>query len=280
MHSCTASVANAWQKSIGLTSVPSAMDENAPQKEEKGLGAVVKEYRRRKGWSQMQLADNLEMSQRWLSDLERGVIKSPRIETLHRLAAILEVDVSELILKARLADTPEGAARIAALAPRQANWRFGDTIRSWRLGRGLTLGEMSEATGLSIQELEAVEADDVVPLYSVRKPIMDALWTTDDDLRPEFVIDIPSNEETEFYRISPEVAHLIAEIAESQIDRRVQIDHDLLRTVLGDKLGRARFVTSAERTLLPVIRECEWNEDKLRAAVGALRAIGAMGRSR
>ena len=59
------------------------------------LGARIKEVRRSRGLTQERLAEKAEISARYLSRLEVGD-QSPAIETLARLAEVLDVELWEL----------------------------------------------------------------------------------------------------------------------------------------------------------------------------------------
>jgi transcriptional regulator with XRE-family HTH domain len=77
--------------------------DGAPVKQEDVLADLVRETRKLRGLSQIELADAVGMSQRWVSDIERGHTKNPRREHLHALAAALKMDVEELYIAANLA---------------------------------------------------------------------------------------------------------------------------------------------------------------------------------
>jgi transcriptional regulator with XRE-family HTH domain len=59
------------------------------------LGSNLRKYRNLREWSQMELAENADISMNFLSEIERGN-KWPYPETLQNLAAALNVDVFEL----------------------------------------------------------------------------------------------------------------------------------------------------------------------------------------
>ncbi len=59
------------------------------------LGARIRELRKIKGVSQLELAYDMDMSMNTISGIELGKI-SPKIETLNKIATKLEVNISEL----------------------------------------------------------------------------------------------------------------------------------------------------------------------------------------
>lgn len=56
------------------------------------LGALVREHRRRRAWSQETLAERAGISVRGLRDIERGRVSAPRPDTLRLLAEALDLD--------------------------------------------------------------------------------------------------------------------------------------------------------------------------------------------
>jgi len=60
------------------------------------------------------------MSQRWVSDLERGIIKSPRPEVMYLLSVALNVPIADLYLAAFEGATSRDAKRMAELASKAA----------------------------------------------------------------------------------------------------------------------------------------------------------------
>lgn len=59
------------------------------------LGSRIRELRRIKGVSQLELAYDMDMSMNTISGIELGKI-SPKIDTLRKIALKLEVDLPEL----------------------------------------------------------------------------------------------------------------------------------------------------------------------------------------
>jgi transcriptional regulator with XRE-family HTH domain len=60
------------------------------------LGDNVRAERKRRGWSQEVLANEIEMKRSYVSDLERGC-RNPSIKAIARLATALEVDAWVLL---------------------------------------------------------------------------------------------------------------------------------------------------------------------------------------
>lgn len=59
---------------------------------------IVRKLRLEKGWSQEQLAEICNLSVRTIQRVERG--QKPSLETLNALAAVFEIDVSDLTMEA------------------------------------------------------------------------------------------------------------------------------------------------------------------------------------
>ena len=70
------------------------------------FGAVIKQLRNEKGWSQGQLAVYSETSQPTVNQIETGK-RNPSTETLEKLARALEVEVADLFPKAPRRASPE-----------------------------------------------------------------------------------------------------------------------------------------------------------------------------
>ena len=61
------------------------------------VGELVAIYRRRRGLSQLALANMIGRSEAWLSQVERGIRHVDRVSVLIRLAQVLKVTVEDLI---------------------------------------------------------------------------------------------------------------------------------------------------------------------------------------
>src|SRR5262245_36252298 len=62
------------------------------------FGDVLRRYRRAAGLTQAALAERARLSVRAITDLERGVNRSPRQETLARLSAAFELSAADRAL--------------------------------------------------------------------------------------------------------------------------------------------------------------------------------------
>lgn len=56
------------------------------------LGKIVRDLRKKKGWTQEDLAGELDVAASWISLIERGK-KNPSLETILRIAVALDVNV-------------------------------------------------------------------------------------------------------------------------------------------------------------------------------------------
>ena len=119
-------------------------------------GALIRRYRTLAGLTQESLAERAGISARAVSDLERGVNRAPRAETLELIAAALALaprERAELIaaahpdLEARPAATPAGAPMGGSRLPLPPTPLIG---REDDLLRGLRLVQRSETRLLTI----------------------------------------------------------------------------------------------------------------------------------
>lgn len=81
------------------------------------LRDLVRAARKEKGWSQDKLGTLVGMSQRWVSDIERGDTDVPKRSLLHALATALDLDVARLYVAADLARSESSAKRADESAP-------------------------------------------------------------------------------------------------------------------------------------------------------------------
>jgi XRE family transcriptional regulator of biofilm formation len=61
------------------------------------IGINIYEYRKKRGFTLSELAKKANISKSYLSNIERNLNKNPSIHILKKLAAVLEVDLKELI---------------------------------------------------------------------------------------------------------------------------------------------------------------------------------------
>ncbi|PCK19956.1 transcriptional regulator [Bacillus pumilus] len=60
------------------------------------IGKVIRIYRKRKGYSIHQLAEDAHVSKSYLSKIERGVHRNPSVQFLKKVSSSLEIDLQEL----------------------------------------------------------------------------------------------------------------------------------------------------------------------------------------
>jgi putative transcriptional regulator len=121
------------------------------------FGAVIKQLRNEKGWSQGQLAVYSETSQPTVNQIETGK-RNPSTETLEKLARALEVEVADLFPKA-----PRGLALEPSPFDGVEEWmaahghRDEDQFRDQLLGLDLDIDEDGRPRGLerAIKELRS-----------------------------------------------------------------------------------------------------------------------------
>lgn len=79
----------------------------------KPLRDIIREARLAAGWTQSELAERVDMSQRWVSHIELDTTTAPRVSTLRRVSEALAIDLSVLLIAANLARTKAEALKIA-----------------------------------------------------------------------------------------------------------------------------------------------------------------------
>ena len=82
---------------------------------EQAFGSAVLALRKKRGWSQMDLAIASGYSLRYIGDIERGA-KSATMRTMHDLATLLDVRLSALV--AETEDLWEIEAKVRARLPK------------------------------------------------------------------------------------------------------------------------------------------------------------------
>ncbi|WHF26497.1 helix-turn-helix domain-containing protein [Bacillus altitudinis] len=60
------------------------------------IGKVIRIYRKRKGYSIQQLAEDAHVSKSYLSKIERGVHQNPSVQFLKKVSSSLDIDLQEL----------------------------------------------------------------------------------------------------------------------------------------------------------------------------------------
>jgi transcriptional regulator with XRE-family HTH domain len=80
------------------------------------LGLAVKARRQELGLTQEQLANETDLHQRWLSNVETGK-RNPSYASLRRLAAGLQLSASQLLVRAERIESDAPVANEAAVKP-------------------------------------------------------------------------------------------------------------------------------------------------------------------
>ena len=78
------------------------------------LGSRIKELRKRKGFTQEQLSEKMEINSKYLSSIERGN-ENPTLNTLIKLSEALEVDSGEIFSHIQIEDPGERKSMIISL---------------------------------------------------------------------------------------------------------------------------------------------------------------------
>ena len=78
------------------------------------IGARIKEIRTKKGITQEQLSERMEINPKYLSSIERGK-ENPTLNTLVRLSESLGVDLGEIFSFIEIEDPTERRALITSL---------------------------------------------------------------------------------------------------------------------------------------------------------------------
>ena len=61
------------------------------------IGKRIKEFRKKKGWSQQKLAEKSGLSFNTITRIEQGIGDSPTLKTLLKLSESLEIGLDELV---------------------------------------------------------------------------------------------------------------------------------------------------------------------------------------
>lgn len=115
------------------------------------------------------------MSQRWISDIERGETTTPRLDALRRLADVLDLDVADLLYAGGLASTRDGARRIAGSADHADDLPSRDVTADLpddRDNSPLTaaeLDELKDAMFYGFNELEPADLREVIAVMRRRR---------------------------------------------------------------------------------------------------------------
>ena len=71
------------------------------------LGEVIRTYRKRRGWTQGQLALHAGLGAEHISMIERGIRENPTIESVAKIAVAIEASVDAILIEACLLPLPE-----------------------------------------------------------------------------------------------------------------------------------------------------------------------------
>lgn len=80
----------------------------------KMIGARIKEIRTKKGFTQDQLSEKMEINSKYLSSIERGK-ENPTLNTLIKLSKSLEVDLGEIFSFVQIEDPSQRKSLIISL---------------------------------------------------------------------------------------------------------------------------------------------------------------------
>jgi len=84
------------------------------------IGARIKEIRNKKGLTQEQLSEKMEINPKYLSSIERGN-ENPTLNTLIKLSESLEVDLSAVFSFIQIEDPGERKSMITSLLDQADN---------------------------------------------------------------------------------------------------------------------------------------------------------------
>ena len=63
----------------------------------KGIAERVRSLRKARGWSQLELAQRVGLSDAWISRIENAIVPSPRYDDLMKLAGAFDISIAELL---------------------------------------------------------------------------------------------------------------------------------------------------------------------------------------
>jgi len=84
------------------------------------IGARIKDIRNKKGLTQEQLSEKMEINPKYLSSIERGN-ENPTLNTLIKLPESLEVELSEIFSICQIEDPRERKSMITSLLDQADN---------------------------------------------------------------------------------------------------------------------------------------------------------------
>ena len=61
------------------------------------IGKRIKEFRKKKGWSQQKLAEKAGLSYNTITKIEQGAATKPTIQTMIKIADAFQISIDELV---------------------------------------------------------------------------------------------------------------------------------------------------------------------------------------
>ncbi len=154
-------------------------------------GDSIRRLREEKGLTQRELAERAGLSPSYVNEIENGR-KRPSLRVLNRLAGGLGVPAGVLmgplgIAAAAMAegggdDSSESVTPAVGAASTVAELGVGDRLRLARQGKGLTLAQLADKTGLSISYLSDVERGVELPAVETLAALATSLEVRVSDL--------------------------------------------------------------------------------------------------
>lgn len=123
-----------------------------------GLGTTIRDFRKQRGLTLQTLSDRLGVSCSFLSAVEREV-KKPSVAMVKKLSDILNISPTYLF--------GAGSDKV-----------YGDKIRFIRVGRSLSVEELSELSGIPAEDIQAYEAREMEPDLDTLERLAEALSVT------------------------------------------------------------------------------------------------------
>src|SRR5579871_3699012 len=120
------------------------------------FGELLQRYRLAAGLSQRELAEWAGLSQRGISDLERGQRGAPQAGTVRRLAEALSLDQTQRATLLASAQATTGKPGSSQPAP-ETTLGFAERLRRARVEARLTQDALAERAGLSVRAVSDLE---------------------------------------------------------------------------------------------------------------------------
>ncbi|WP_206812618.1 helix-turn-helix domain-containing protein [Paradesulfitobacterium ferrireducens] len=123
-----------------------------------GLGKTIRDFRKQRGLTLQALSDQLGVSCSFLSAIEREV-KKPSVSMVKKLSDVLNISPTYLF--------GSGSERV-----------YGEKIRFIRRGRSLSIEDLSELSGIPVEQIEAYEDGSQEPDLETLDRLAEALSVT------------------------------------------------------------------------------------------------------